>query len=150
MVKLSSIKMFLESDSIAVAGVSRDDKKFGSIIFKELKKQGKNVIPINPNMEEFEGQQCYHNLQDLPKSCKSIIIVTGKQNSEELFDAAKEGNFDNIWVQQSSETDNILQKSANSEKNIICKECILMYLEPVSGVHRFHRGLNKLFGKYPK
>ncbi len=56
---------FLQSKSIAIAGVSRNPKKFGRIIYDELKKKGYNVIPINPTAEDIDGQKCYNNLRVL-------------------------------------------------------------------------------------
>ncbi len=150
MVSKSQIDSFFESDYIAVAGVSRNEKKFGNIIYKELKKLGKNVIPVNPNMEKFDNEKCYTSLDALPLNTKSIVIVTGKEHSDGIFKEALASGFQNIWVQQTSETDYIITKAKQSDSNIICKQCLLMYLEPVKGIHNFHKSINKLFGKYPK
>jgi hypothetical protein len=34
--------------------------------------------------------------------------------------------------------------------DIISKQCILMWAEPVKSIHKFHRNLKKLFGLLPK
>ncbi len=150
MIKKVQIENFFDSEYIAVAGVSRDDKKFGNIIFKELKQKGKTVFPVNPHMEKFDNEKCFNSLESLPVNTKSIVIATGKSNSESLFKEAVAKGFENIWVQQSAETDYIIKKADKTKLNVIYKECILMHLEPVTGIHKFHRGINKIFGKYPK
>lgn len=150
MIKKVQIDKFFDSDYIAVAGVSRDDKKFGNIVFRELKKKGKTVLPVNPNIEKFDNEKCFSSLESLPVNTKSIVIVTGKSYSDAVYKDAVARGFENIWIQQTAETDYILKKAEKSDANVICKECILMHLEPVSGIHKFHRGLNKLFGKFPK
>ncbi len=150
MVSKSQIDIFFESDYIAVAGVSRNEKKFGNIIYRELKKLGKNVVPINPNMEKFDDVKCFSSLDSLPTTTQSIVIVTGKDHSDGIFKEALANGFKNIWVQQTSETDYIITQSKLSDRNIICKQCLLMYLEPVKGIHKFHKNINKIFGKLPK
>ncbi len=150
MITKLQIEKFFESDYIAVAGVSRDDKKFSNIVFRELKSKGKTVLPVNPNMETFEGEKCFSSLDTLPVNTKSIVIVTGKKHTDQVFKEAVNRGFENIWIQNTSETDFILKKVDKTEANVICKECILMHLEPVGGIHKFHRGINKIFGKYPK
>jgi len=42
-------------------------------------------------------------------------------------------------------------KIANEKKiDLIDKECIFMYAEPVTSIHKFHRTLRKIFGLMPK
>ena len=44
----ASIDTFLSTHKIAIAGVSRDPKKFGYLVFQQLKEKGFEVYPINP------------------------------------------------------------------------------------------------------
>jgi len=46
-----AIEAFLSSKKIAIAGVSRDSKKFGHTVFKELSLKGFDVYPINPTRQ---------------------------------------------------------------------------------------------------
>ena len=61
------IKEFLRKKNIyAVIGVSRDSKKYGHRVYKDLKMSGYRVYPINPNTDEILGDKCYHSLKELP------------------------------------------------------------------------------------
>ena len=53
--KLQHIQDFIASEPIAMAGVSRDPKKFGFAAFRELKEKGMNIIPVNPYATEIHG-----------------------------------------------------------------------------------------------
>ncbi len=56
MVKLQQIQDFIASQPIAMAGVSRNPKKFGFAAFRELKEKGMDIIPVNPHATEIHIQ----------------------------------------------------------------------------------------------
>jgi len=51
---------FLAQKRIAVAGVSRDNRRHptGNLIYRRLKKTGHEVFAVNPHMQTFEGDHC--------------------------------------------------------------------------------------------
>jgi predicted CoA-binding protein len=53
---------------LAVAGVSRNKGHHpaGNLIFHRLKKTGHEVIPVNPNLQTFEGEPCYPDVKSIP------------------------------------------------------------------------------------
>ena len=76
MTKVPSINQFFSEGKIAVAGVSRTRHKFGNAIFKELRKRGFDVVPVHPHIDDYEGQRCYHTLDELPEEVSAIVINT--------------------------------------------------------------------------
>ena len=57
---MKEIATFLNAGKYAVAGVSRNPKKFGHVVFKTLLKKGMDVLPVNPNDLAFDdvGRRC--------------------------------------------------------------------------------------------
>jgi heterodisulfide reductase subunit B len=49
-----------------------------------------------------------------------------------------------------SETEETLKIAQENDTEIIHHKCIFMFAEPVSGLHKFHRTINKIIGKMPK
>ncbi len=143
------ISSFLQSESIAIAGVSRNPKKFGRIIYDELKKKGYNVIPINPTAEDIDGQKCYNTIDQLPVNTDALIIATPKTQTDQVLQDAFSIGLKNIWVQNHSNTKNTIKIAEENNQQIIYKKCIFMFAEPVSGVHKFHRTLTNIFGQLP-
>ena len=68
------IQEFIDNKSVALAGVSRDSKKWGSMLFKALKKKDYTIYPVNPNMEDFEGVKCYSSVTDLPIEVTNLSL----------------------------------------------------------------------------
>ncbi len=146
---LNAINEFMGQANIAVAGVSRTKNKFGNTIFKELAKKGVNVFPVNPNLEEFEGVKCFKSIQSLPPEVTGIVLNTKPAITEILIREAEQKGIKHIWLQQGSADKKTILANNKSESNIISGQCILMFTEPVKGIHGFHRWLKKSFGKFP-
>lgn len=149
MATLNQINDFLESQPVALVGVSRNPKKFGYSAFKELKEKGMKIIPVNPEAIEIMGEKSYSNIKFLPSDVKAIIILTKKDKTATVIREAKEKGIKQIWIQQMAESKEALDELKDSDINYITGECILMHYKPHS-FHKFHRAINKLFGKFPK
>ncbi len=150
MTTLNHIQKFLDSKEIAIAGASRNPKKFGGAVFKELKEKGFTLHPVNPNTDEIQGQKCYQSVFDLPDNVSNLFIVTPKQKTPDIVNAAIRKGVKMIWIQQKSETPEAVKAAEDAGIQVIHKKCILMFAEPVKGFHGFHRFLVKTFGGYPK
>jgi predicted CoA-binding protein len=149
MTTLKQINEFLDSQPIALVGVSRNPKKFGYAAFKELKEKGMKIIPVNPHADEIMGEKSYPNVKMLPPEVQGIIVLTKKDKTANVIREAKEKGIKQIWIQQMADTSEALDVLKDSEINYITGECILMYYKPHS-FHKFHRAIKKFFGRYPK
>lgn len=149
MTTLKQINEFLDSQPIALVGVSRNPKKFGYAAFKELKEKGMNIIPVNPHADEILGTKSYLTVKELPSAVKGIIILTKKDKTASVVREAKEKGIKQIWIQQMADSKEALDELKGSDINYIKGECILMHYKPHS-VHKFHRSLKKFFGRFPK
>ncbi|MFC2115019.1 CoA-binding protein [Bacteroidota bacterium] len=150
MTTLSSIQSFLQPKQLAIAGVSRNPKKFGRHVYEHLKEHGYKLYPVNPNMEDLDGEVCYKSISDLPGEVDRIYIVTPQKETAESVRQSIDKGIRKIWIQQRSETPETLELMKDQDIDLIYKKCILMFAEPVKGPHAFHRLINKLFGSYPK
>ena len=143
------IEQFLSSEPIAMAGVSRNPKKFGRAAYEELTRKGMKLIPVNPNMESVNGTVCYADIGHLPDEVKSLLIVTKKDQTAKVVEDALARGIKNIWIQQSCDTPEALALLKGRDINLITKQCILMFYKPDS-FHKFHRNLKRFFGGLPK
>jgi uncharacterized protein len=146
---LKQIEEFLQSPSFAVAGVSRNPRKFGHTAFRELISRGMNAIPVNPEADEILGHKVFAAIENLPAGISALIVLTPSDRTEKIVKDALGSGFRQIWIQQKSECREATELLKDSGINYITGECILMHFRP-NGVHKFHRSINRLFGKYPK
>jgi predicted CoA-binding protein len=149
MTTIKQIEDFIAAEPVAMVGVSRNPKKFGQAAFKELKNKGLNVIPVNPAASEILGIKAYPNVNSLPDAVKGIIVMTKKDQTAAVVKDARAKGIKNIWIQQMADSKEAMKELEGSDINYITGECILMHYKPHS-IHKFHRAINKFFGKFPK
>ncbi|MCW4020119.1 MAG: acetate--CoA ligase family protein [Candidatus Bathyarchaeota archaeon] len=71
------LEVFLKPRSIAVVGASREPKKVGHRIFRNLIDSGfqGELYPINPKAEEILGFKCYSNVTEVPGDVDLAVIA---------------------------------------------------------------------------
>ena len=149
MATLKQIEEFMAATPVALIGVSRNPKKFGHAVFKELKEKGLDIIPVNPLADEILGVKAYNDVKSLPSEVKGVIIMTKKDQTAGVVKDAREKGIKNIWIQQMADSREALKDLEGSGINYVTGECILMHYKPHS-IHKFHKAIRKFFGVFPK
>jgi predicted CoA-binding protein len=143
------IRDFLSVKRVAVAGMSRDEKKFSRLLLKKLISEGFSVLPINPHAQQIESLVCYPSVSDLPADVSHLIVITNKKESQQVIQQAIDKGIKRIWVQQGSETPEVMALAKNNSHGLITGECLFMWLGPVTGFHSFHRFMRRVFSGLP-
>jgi len=149
MTKQSTVTNFLKNKSIAVVGVSRNNKKFGYIAYKNIKDKGYKVIPVNPNVNVVDSDKCYPNLSSIKENIEGVLLVVPPQQSEQVVKEAHNLGIKSIWFQQGSSSEEAIKFCEQNGISVVSGECIMMFTEPVESFHKFHRWIWKLLGKLP-
>lgn len=150
MITNAQIQAFFNEKTIAMAGVSRNPKKFGNVAFKTLQDKNKyTLLPINPNVEKIFDTVCYKDIATLPAGVNAIILMTSKDQTSSMVSQSIAKGIKNIWIQQGTDTPEARQLANTEGFNIIYGKCIMMFAEP-EGFHKFHRSIMKFFGRLPK
>jgi len=134
--------------TIAVVGVSRKKIKFGVSAFRELKKRGYEVYPVHHSMDKLDGVKCYRSVINLPLVPDCVLITVKPGAALEVVGQVVAKGIRMIWFQQGADFTEAIARASQAGLNVVSGRCILMYADPVTGFHRFHRFLNQLFGKY--
>lgn len=134
--------------SIAVVGVSGNKNKFGSAAFLELKKRGYDVYPVHSSLDTFDNTKCYRSLGDLPLVPDCVLVTVKPDAAPEVVRQAAAKRVRKVWFQQGANFTAAIAAAEKADLEIVSRRCILMYAEPVTGFHGFHRFLNRLFGRY--
>lgn len=150
MTRKLDVDEFLKQKKLAVVGVSRQMNKTGNVIYQTLKKNGYHVFPVNPYMETFDGDRCYPDLKSLPEHVTGAVLVIPPEQVEKVLKDAAAANITFVWLQLKAGSDAAVQFCRENKMTVVSGECIFMFIEPVTSVHRFHRWLWKILGKLPK
>jgi len=148
---------FLAQQRIAVAGVSRDKSQHpaGNLIFHKLKQRGQQVFPVNPNLESFEGERCYPDLQSIPGGVDGVVIITRPETTERIVRDCTTAGVRRVWMHQSiakgsSVSPEAVEYCRQHDISVIAGACPMMYGAGVDFGHRCMRWMLGLTGGLPR
>ena len=144
------IDAFFTSEAFAVVGVSSNHRKFGSVIYREMRERGFNVYPVNPNINRLEDTKVFPSVMDLPEEVKSVVTVVPPDVTDEVIVECVEKGIRSVWMQQGSQSKEAIGFARKHNMSVVHGQCLLMFLEPVNSVHAVHRWFKKLVGSYPR
>jgi predicted CoA-binding protein len=144
-----TIDIFLNEKKLAIAGVSRNPRKFGNVIFRTLKGKGYSITPINPNGGTIDGNVCTDSIANLGSDIQNLLIVTHKRETKKALEEAISKGISNIWIQNGCETEESIKIAQEKNINLVSKACFMMYASP-KGFHKFHQTITNWLGRYVK
>ncbi|MFH0916437.1 MAG: CoA-binding protein [bacterium] len=125
MVSRDRLDEFLRGGSWAVVGASQDRSKFGNITFRELKRRGKKVYPVNRKAAEVEGEVCYPSLSALPEKVDRVLIVVPPKQGERVVQEAAESGINSVWFQPGAECEAAMVYCEAHGMEAVSGHCIL-------------------------
>ena len=144
---MNTVADFFDGGALAVVGASTNPRAFGNAAYKTLKEHGVQVYPVNPNYAEVEGDHCYKSLSELPTGVTAAVFVLTPAAAVKAVDEARAAGINRIWFQQGGDYRQAAKLAEEAGMQVVKKKCILLYSQPVTGVHAFHRFFVKLFGR---
>ncbi len=150
MTSKTAVTDFLAQRTLAIAGASRDGKKFGTAVLKSLNAKGYRMYPVHPSASTIEGRQCYRSFSELPEPVGGVVLVLHPGETEKMVKEAAAAGITRVWMQRGAESASAIELCRAHGISVIHGECILMFAEPAERFHRIHRGVRRLFGKLPQ
>ena len=145
-----AIESFLVNKVLAVVGVSRSEKKFSYILYRELKAKGYQVFAVNPNTATVGGDPCYKSITSLPQPVDGVVIVVPPSQTKKVIEDAVAAGIKHIWIQQGAESEDVIKYCQRDGIDVIHHQCILMFAEPTGFPHNVHRCIWRILAKIPK
>ncbi len=139
---------FMKARRFAVVGVSRNPRKFGNTIYRELKNRGYKVYGVNPSLSEIDGDKCYPDLSALKGKVDAAVVCITPDRVESTLRNAAEAEVHHVWLQQGAENANAVKTGESLGIKTVAGKCILMYAEPVRSFHALHRFFARMTGNY--
>jgi len=121
------IKAFLNKRNIfAVVGASRDPKKYGYQVYRDLKNAGYEVYAVNPNAEEILGDKCYPGLENLPAKPDVVDVVVPPKVTDEVVKTCKELEITRVWMQPGSESEKAIKFCEENSIDVLYGVCVMV------------------------
>jgi predicted CoA-binding protein len=121
------IRAFLNKKNIfAVVGASRDRKKYGYQVYKDLKNAGYEVYAVNPKAWEILGDKCYPSLESLPAKPDVVDVVVPPKVTEKVVKACKGLRIIKVWMQPGSESETAIEFCLENGIQVLYGLCVMV------------------------
>jgi hypothetical protein len=112
--------------TVAVVGANDNPTKFGAVIYRDLKRKGITVYPINPNRKTVDGDAAYPTLADLPVQPTIVNFVVPPTTTLEILEECLQRGLKNVWLQPGAESPEVLTFLQTNRFNYLANACIMV------------------------
>ena len=109
---------------IAVVGHSDKPERTSYRIAQFLQEIGYNVYPVNPLVNEIDGQPSYSSLKDVPEPVDIVNVFRRSEYLSAIVDEAIAVNARTVWAQLGVYEQQSAQKALEAGLNIVMDTCI--------------------------
>ncbi len=119
-----TIESILKYKTIAVVGISDDPERPSHMVATFLAGHGYNVIPVNPNLEEWEGKKCYPDLLSIPVKVDVVDIFRRSEAVPPIVDEAIRIKPKAIWMQLGIINEEAAEKARAAGIEVVMDRCM--------------------------
>jgi len=151
---MSTIQDFLAQHRIAVVGVSHNPKDFSRTLLNELRQRGYDVVAVNPELKDVDGEACFVRLQDIQPGVDGAILMTSPGVTKEVVHDCAEAGITRVWMYRAGTkggavSDEAIRYCVENGISVVPGECPFMFLPGAGWFHRTHGLIRKITGNYP-
>lgn len=123
----NSIIDFLKKTNVfAVIGVSRDPKKYGHQVYRDLRNAGYKVYCVNPNTDRVLGDKCYASLEALPTKPDVVDVVVPPKITEQVVKTCEKLGIRKVWMQPGSESGEAINFCVKNGIAVVHGVCVMI------------------------
>lgn len=105
---------------IAVVGASATPGKFAHDVPLVMRERGYTILPVNPRLEQWEGQAAYASLAAAPAPIEVVDVFRPAEEAPGIAREAVAAGAKALWLQEGLQSD---------EARRIAQEAGLLYVE---------------------
>ena len=120
------IKEILQNTkTIAVVGLSPDEKKPSNYVSKFMQQKGYKIYPIYPKFDEILGEKVYRSLSDIEDKIDMVVMFRKGEFAEILIDEVIAKKAKTFWLQLDITNELAKDKALKHGLNFIQDKCLM-------------------------
>ena len=139
---------FLKQRRLALIGVSRTEKDFTRVLYREFVRRGYDAVPVNPACEAIDGRPCFHRVQDISPPVDGALLLTPPSRTESVVMDCAQAGIPRLWMYRSLGKGAVSNRAVGFCKSkglrVIAGYCPYMFWKDVPFFHRLHGFFVKL------
>ena len=118
------LRLYEETNTIAVVGASTTDGKPGHDIPQYLQSQGYRIIPVNPRGGEVLGEGSYRSLHDVDVHVDVVEVFRPPEEAEGIAREAIAIGANTLWFQPGTDTDGAAALARSAGLTVVATKCM--------------------------
>ena len=119
-----SIQEIFDLKTIAVVGISDNPERPSNFVAKFLEEHGYSIIPVNPNLTEWDGKKCYPDLLSIPAKVDVVDIFRRPEAIPPIVDEAIAIKAKAVWMQESIVNEEAAVKAHEAGLEVVMDRCM--------------------------
>ena len=111
--------------TIAVVGLADSPLRPSYGVSHYMHSQGYRIIPVNPNIKEWEGEKAYASLLDVPEKVDIVNVFRRPEFVPDVVDQAIQIKAPAIWMQEGVVHEEAAKKARQAGIFVVMDLCIL-------------------------
>jgi predicted CoA-binding protein len=111
--------------TIAVVGLTDSPLRPSYGVSHYMRSRGYRIIPVNPNIKEWEGEKAYPSLLDIPEKVDLVNIFRRSEAVPEVVEQAIQIKAPAIWMQEGVVHEEAAEKARQAGIFVVMDLCIL-------------------------
>jgi predicted CoA-binding protein len=118
-------KLLKSAKVIAVVGLTNTPIRPSYGVSHYMQSQGYRIIPINPNITEWEGEKAYSSLLDVPQKIDIVNVFRRPDAVPEVVEQAIQIKAPAVWMQEGVVHHQAAEKACQAGIFVVMDKCIL-------------------------
>ena len=113
------------SRTIAVVGLTNTPMRPSYGVSHYMRSQGYRIVPVNPNITEWEGEKAYPSLLDVPEKVDIVNVFRRSEAIPEVVEHALQIKAPVIWMQEGVIHEEAAARARQAGIFVVMDRCIL-------------------------
>jgi len=145
------VQEFLAKERIAVWGVEDAKTDPGHWVVSKLRKQGIQVIAVNPKFADNPAQQRTHSLTKIDPPVQAVLVYVDRPQTMEAVGDCVAAKTPLVWLHDALSPGSAIPEAVDQLQSAGCTVipglCPMLFLKPVDPAHFCLKWLLRLAGK---
>lgn len=111
---------------VAVVGATDNPAKYGYVIYRDLKRKGYRVFPVNRTRATVDSDPAYRDLRSLPEKPTIVNVVVPPRVAASVLEECRDLGMTNVWLQPGAESPENLAFLQENGFNYLANACIMI------------------------
>ena len=117
-------RIYEETKTIAVVGVSSDPSKPGHEIPRYLKGQGYRIVPVSPKGGELLGERVYAALEEIDVPVDAVDVFRPPEEAVGIAEGAVKLGAKVLWFQEGTESAEAVEVARDAGLTVVWGRCM--------------------------